>query len=333
MYILCTSKDAIFSVFELEFILNIYELGRDGKDYFAVKMNRAGFILSALGTMIFRKNGLIVVVLVLAGMLVLEKPIRNILLKYVLIVIAGYLIYVGPFYKSLDVEPGSSVEMYSVPLQQMARAYKYNASRFSKDEIAELTELVSPEALKNYRIGCADAVKNGVNKELLKGNISKYARLWLSLAVRNPNTYLKAFWLNTVDFWYPLTVYDGYGDLYGLNPETSDYFDYRTAHPGEEKVFLEPVHALLEYFSTDKNITTHVIPSMLLNSGWYILGWLLLVLRDLRDKKRDMLHVHCIMFWSLFTVLAGPMALVRYVLIFYLAAPVLLAFSSEEVRS
>lgn len=47
-------------------------------------------------------------------------------------------------------------------------------------------------------------------------------------------TYLNSFLINTVDFWYPNAVVDGYRFDYGRG----SYFDHKVSEPGEETTLL-----------------------------------------------------------------------------------------------
>lgn len=330
LYMTCTSKDGLFTAFMLGFLVEIYYICKRRKDYFTNIINLFWFIWGTTGSMIFRKNGVYIVVLVLFAMLLWEKDLRKLLVKALIPVLLLNILYVGPFYKVLNVTPGSSVEMFSVPLQQLARVYKYNRDRMSSDQIAFLEDLIGVEALNNYRIGCADAVKNGVDITKFSEKKVEFCRIWFDLFWKNPGVYVNAFLMNTVDYWYPLTTYSGYENLYGMDDSISNYYDYRVAPPGEEKVILTGMHDFYNYLSTDKEVTGKVFASLFLNSGWYILAWLMFVIVACYRREKEMKFVHRIMFWSLLTVLAGPIALTRYVLIFYYAFPLLLIWTFEK---
>ena len=126
--------------------------------------------------------------------------------------------------------------------------------------------------------------------------------------------------INTVDFWYPNAVVDGYRDAYGR----SCYFDYRVSEPGEEIVLLPRLHRYYEAISSDPEIQKLPFLFLVLSPGWYLMITMLLFADLWRRRLYTFLAPGMMFVLSLVTVLLGPVALVRYVLIFYYAFPVLL---------
>lgn len=317
MFVVATTKDSIFAAFELWFIINCLRLEKNEK--FEKSSHIVEFIISALGTMILRKNGLYVVILVMIYLAMVNfKKEKKVLITCA--VLAGvYLIYTVPFYGLLNVGKTSSAEMFAVPIQQLARVYRFEKESFSQEELQTLHQVIPEDYWILYIPTTVDSVKNGFDNEGFSENKKEFFTIWIKQGIKNPMTYINAFLANTSDFWYPLAVNDGYGWLYAMDEDNnSNFFDYRVAPPGEKITLINPVYNLFKYLSTDKKITTGVF-SILLNSGWYILAWIASLLFVKKEKKQPVFHI--IMALSLLSVLAGPMALIRYVLIFYLVLP------------
>ena len=133
---------------------------------------------------------------------------------------------------------------------------------------------------------------------------------------------MNSFLINTVDFWYPGAVIDGYRDEYGR----SSYFDYRVSIPGEEISCLPGVHRYYERISSDPEMQKIPFMFLLLSPGWYLVMAMVIFFRWWRNRKYTLMIPGLVFLLTMLTVLPGPMALVRYVLIFYYAFPVLLAF-------
>ena len=177
------------------------------------------------------------------------------------------------------------------------------------------------ESLEAYKPTVADPVKSGFNREGFEANKKELLGLWIRWGLEHPLTYINSFLIGTVDFWYPGAVMDGYKDPYGR----SSYFDYRVAQPGEEIVLLPGLHDFYERLSWDKEAQQKPLAFSVLSPGWYFLVFLVVFMYLWCYKKRGLLVPLLIPLLNMATVLLGPMALVRYVLILFYAFPLLLA--------
>lgn len=316
MYVTATTKDSIFAIFELWFIVTILQIEKG--EFNKNKLLLVEFALSSLGTMILRKNGLYIVVVLL-----IYLGIKNIRSKKILITISAiaaiYFIYAVPFFAILHVGETSSAEMFAVPIQQLARVHRFEKESFNDKDLEVMYEIIPSEYWDKYIPSTVDSVKLGFDNEAFKEKKVDFFKVWIKQGVKNPMSYINAFLANTVDIWDPLAVNDGYRWLFGNDESKSNFFDYRVAEPGDPVIIISPLHNLFEYLSTDKQVTSKLLASIFLNPGWYILAWICDLLLRKFDKKR--LPFHLIMALSLLSVLAGPMAMVRYVLIFYLILP------------
>lgn len=319
LYVISTSKDSVFAAFELWFIVEVLNIWDKRK---AAGKEMVRFIVASLGTMIFRNNGFYVVLVTLIALLIMSKGFRKQVIVPVGIIAIVYFLYAGPFYRVLGVTKGSSAEMLSVPIQQMGRVYHFDKGDISEKDLELMYEIIPEEHWDLYIPSVSDPIKNGFNEEAFNRHKIEAVKLWIKLGTKHPGAYVNSFLANTVDFWYPLAVNDGYRGFYGTDEDTSDYFDYKVSEPGERIVLLKGLNRYYSYISVDKKIGRNVLASLFINPGWYILLWLSVVFTDisLGSKKNILLHV--ILLMSLLTVLAGPMAMVRYVLIFFIAWPV-----------
>ena len=74
--------------------------------------------------------------------------------------------------------------------------------------------------------------------------------LWIRWGMEHPLTYVNSLLINTVDFWYPGAVVDGYRHGDGR----SSYFDYKVDEPGKEIGLLPSVHDYYEAISHDSDV-------------------------------------------------------------------------------
>lgn len=328
MFSISTTKDVLFTAASLLFLLYSIDICVKKEEFFSRKTYQIGFACSAFFTMILRNNGLYVVLIMLA---VFFFQNRKYIKRYVLIVMGiflCYVVYAGPFYKIVDVEPGGIQEMLSVPIQQVARVYQYNYEELPEEELELLYQVLPEKNLKSYRSTVSDFVKQGFVQEAFKENAGEYLKLWLRWGIRYPMTYVNSFLINTSDFWYPNAVINGYQHPY----IKSNYFDYQVDVPGTETIVLKGFHEYYRRISEEPSVMKIPGSFLILSPGWYFLQYMCFLFYARCYKVKRITTVLLSIFLVWLTVLLGPMALVRYVLILFYAYPVLIALILQGKR-
>ncbi len=321
LFSICTTKDVLFTACQLLFMISVLRMLGEQDHFFSDIRIQTGFVLTVFGTMTLRNNGFYIALVMLAVLLFFCRKYRK---RYVLLASASLLLYgayVGPVYSLLSVTPGGVEEMLSVPIQQMARVYHYDYDSLDGADLDLLYRILPRENLDNYKPTVADPVKCGFDREGFAKNRGEFFGLWARWGLEHPLTYINSFLVSTVDFWYPGAVMDGYKDPYGR----SSYFDYRVAEPGEEIVLLQGFHDFYERLSWDREAQKKPLAFLVLSPGWYFLVFLLVFMYLWLRKKRRLQVPLLIPLLTMATALLGPMALVRYVLIFFYSFPLVLA--------
>ena len=91
----------------------------------------------------------------------LNRHKRKLFLKFMMFTLALWLLYVGPFYQYLHVEPADKRVMFSIPVQQMAKVYNQGGDLLS-DEKKMLFEILPQERLEyNYEPRLAGIADGG----------------------------------------------------------------------------------------------------------------------------------------------------------------------------
>lgn len=326
LFSICATKDVLFTGAELVFFLYTVRLAVN-RELPADRKKMFYFGLSAFCTMIFRNNGVYIVLFTLVVLIfVCRKTCRKYpknWILFLLVILVPYLLYTGPVYGALDVAPGGVEEMLSVPLQQMARVYRYDRDSLEGEELELLYRYVDREALEKYRATVADFVKKGFHREAFEQDKAGFFRLWAKWGISHPLTYLNSFLVNTVDAWYPGAVIDGYRHADGRG----SYFDYKVDFPGTETVYLKTLHDHYESLSHDVQVQKKPLAFLLLSPGWYFLCTLILFFYSWSRRKYRLLLPFSVFIFHFLTVLLGPMILVRYMLLFFFAFPVVCAMA------
>lgn len=327
LFAVSSTKDTLFTGVFLLFLLSLLDCGIHAEAFWASRSGQILFWLSAAGTMVLRKNGPYIVIVVLVCMLVLG-PMRRRLLSGLLGLMAFFLLYTGPFYRMLDVGEDPVQEMLCVPLQQMARTYLYHYAELERDDIDQLEKLVPRQDLLNYLPTLADAVKRNLNGDALREDPTGYLHLWMKWGQRYPMVYVESFLINTADYWYPFAVVDGY------NPgaESTDFFLYGVDIPGRRIEMLPAVHEIYRAISRERSASQAPFAFLLLSPGWYLLLALYFSLGFWYLRKRAYL-LPCLAVGLLeLTAMLGPVAQVRYVLLLFFCFPMMAAFYGKEQR-
>ena len=324
------TKDTLFAGFMLVCAAFLWDMADEPQTFFSAKQNPLLLAVSAALMMLFRNNGMYAFLVMAAVLLFMLRGFR----KPALVMLFGaLLLYQGSnrlLIMACDASPGSIAEMFSIPLQQIARTLQYEPDTVTDEERNTFYEIIPEQAAGQYYDHLADLVKSDFNEEAFKNAPSKYIRLWLSLGKKHPGCYLNAFLATTLGYWYP----DDTSHAYIYAAERHGYL--MTQHMGEiinigDTIFVEKhsflpwLENLYEEMATWNKHQTVPVVSMLFSPGLHC--WLLLFTLGLclcRKEKRRPLIVLALPFGLWLTLLLSPTVLMRYVFPITLFQPFLL---------
>lgn len=320
LFAISATKDVLFSAAQLMFLMDLFRIGCRREAFFEEPKRMVSFGIKAFLTMILRNNGFYIVLFTLVALVAVcrrrwKRPLAVLFSVGIL-----YGAYVGPLYSVLHVIPGGVEEMFSVPLQQMARVHRYDHDSLEQKDLDLFYQIIPKENLDNYRATVSDFVKQGFIREGYEQYKKDFFMLWCRWGIEHPLTYLNSFLINTVDFWYPNAVVDGYR----FNDGRGSYFDYQVSEPGEEIILLHGIHEYCEAISLDPQVQRRPFMFLVLSPGWYLMMTAMIFVYLWRCRRSEFLLAGVMFLLSLLTVMLGPIALVRYVLILFFAFPILL---------
>lgn len=323
MFTLCSAKDALFTLAFLLLLICLLELGQDGDTFFASREWRLLFVVSSMGMMLFRNNGFYAFILLIPLLLFLNGNRRGQLLLLSACAVAGCLLINGGLKMALRADDSEYQEMLTVPIQQLARTYKYAPEVFSEEDREILYEVLDEEALSLYTPRISDAVKYCFDNEAFAKDKGKYAALWLRIARKKPLVYLNAWLMTSYGFWYPNTVVNVYGGntVFTFTYQDNSYFGYEVEEPGVRKSKIPWLDEIYRKLSLEVWKEKVPVVRWLFSPGgmfWiyaFLFAWLL------NNKRYDSLYPFIAMFVVWLTVLLGPTYLPRYVLFFWYGLP------------
>lgn len=351
MFTLCSAKDTIFTAALLMLLLALIDLGSDSGRFFASRNQMALFVLSALAMMLFRKNG-VYAFAVMALILLLyvnkkfysgktirdshEKAQRPYLRKMALllaIIFASYFMINSVLILALHAKNEENQEILTVPIQQLARTYKFNPEAFDPEDVAALHAVLPEEALVLYNPKLSDPVKVHFRNNVYAANKTRYAKLWLKIGLRKPLSYINAWLMNSYGFWYPDTVIDVYSGntVFTFTYDESSYFGYEVEEPGyrDSKIpWLDKAYRKLSLEISQEKVPIY---SMLYSPGGIFWGIAFVFAYMLYRKKYHIVVPYLMVLIVWLTVILGPIYLPRYVLIFWFGIPLFAAMLLEEL--
>ena len=138
------------------------------------------------------------------------KMIKSILL---LLLLSSYFIFNYSIYHFIGVAKGSPAEALSVPLQQIARTVRDHRDELTKEDLGEISQVISIESVQNYDPLVSDPIKSvsPLASVSTKQAICHLLPVWKKYFIRYPATYLEAF-LGGSYGYYAFTPIGNYDD-------------------------------------------------------------------------------------------------------------------------
>lgn len=169
------TKDTIFAGLFLLVLAGAYQVVCDPEGFFQSWKKILLYVLLVFLMCAFRNTGIYIFLFSLPTFLIVCRKYWKKVLVMGLAVILAWGIFTGPVYQLLDVQKGSSAEMLSVPIQQMARAMVNAPAEFTAEQW-EQTEKYMPD-YGSYAERVSDPVKDSFNAGLFEKDPMAFIKL------------------------------------------------------------------------------------------------------------------------------------------------------------
>ena len=350
-----TTKDIFFTAFAVLFLLRLSDIlipaspDSDERKEMAGSRARILFFLQRVllsfdGVMmtLFRKNGLYMMLLLLV-FLVISAAAAAVSLKrgrkdsVCLSAMAVFLLVMILVYKGTDAYlikitnagKGEAAEALSLPLQQIARAYKSGGNSLKEDDLNDVEKYISEFGLNQYRPSISDGVKQYFNNEEYAENRSEFFKVWLRIGIESPGAYAAAFLYQTMGAWYPDDV--SHLEVY------RDWWRNRVCYivTDAEPVFVAyaAVRSFYEAICTDCVYRKIPLVKYLFSPLLWCLGAFMLPIALLVRKRKRAFLVSVPVFGELVMIFLGPCVISRYIYPFMGLLPVLSVLLLGEGQS
>lgn len=329
MYAVCSAKDTLFTAFFLLVVLLLWDFVENSERFFDKKFLL--FVIASVVMMLFRNNGMYayaVSIPVIGICLYAKRFEKKSVIKLLVLMALSIVIYKGAntcFKIACNASDNEHQEILTVPLQQLARTYKYAPEVFSEEEKATLYEILPENYLITYTARCSDVLKSGFNNDNYEKSPQKYRKLWWNIFKKKPVIYINAWLVNSYGYWYPdmfINVYGG-NQMYTYKYENSSYFGFETEPPGERHSLFPLYERFYRNISLELFQQKVPVISMLFAPGFVFVLFAGYIAGAVSERKWDLIAVFTPVFLLWCTVLLGPTVLVRYVLILWCIVPLL----------
>jgi hypothetical protein len=312
-------KDNLYGLGMLLFVTSLIEYIIDEENFWKKARTILMFVLSAVLLILTRNNGIHVVVITLAVMIIkvcIEKKmtIKKFLLSLSPILIGIMLVQTVTII--YNVLPGNPREKYPFFFQQTARYIKYY-----KDEISEEEKEILNNTLNFEKVGelynpiLADPVK-----DTYRGMPVDYIKVYIYEFFKHPMVYVEA----TANLVYPIFV----PDIIWTN------YTYETGSSYGHKLEEEQNQQLLPYrkelISYYKNVSKLPVINMLSSCGTYVCLLLAILVYLFNDKRYKEIFVLTPLLLTILVLILSPVACTRYCYPIIFSVPMLIAMYTRK---
>ena len=336
MYVLCSTKDTVFTLALLLLLMSMYEMLTNETSFFMSWKQPFIFSISLFLMVNLRHNGMYALLVLVPFLVWNIVSNKRKCLKKIIALFAITLVFSSAFSTMLSAvlhaDTGEHQEMLTVPIMQLTRVYVTDKDYFSMQEREILYSYLPENAMDKYTPKLSDSVKVQFNNERYSEDALTFWKLWLKTGLSHVGTYINAWLYTSYGFWYPDTIIDVYSGIqrYTFTYEESSYFGYETELPGNRESKIPWLDSF--YRKVSLEIAQQKIPviSMLFSPGFlfWIYAFTYIIFWKQKRTNRMLTYGLIILLWL--TVLLGPTYMVRYVLIFWFALPVLLVMLFEK---
>lgn len=326
MYSYTLWKDIPFAISMIYLFICLIEMASNTETYFKKNINLAFLFCSILMVILFRNNGIYILILSVPIILIVYRKYFVKLLLVIGSCFTCYFLIKGFIFNRYDVTKGSVAEMLSIPVQQIARALHEHNDSITDDEKKIINNYLNVDIIGDvYDPRLSDPVKGTWKCSSFSTEYKDFFKVWYSIFKRYPITYINSFLSNNYGYWYPETSY------WIVGVKTATYYDlYKENYGLENKTLID------FKFKADKIINDmHNVPviSMLFSTGivfWFTFISTIVIL----IKQNYKLLVPMILVFALWlTLVASPVyAEFRYLYCIYVSLPLFLAIMVDTKK-
>lgn len=306
-YVIMISKDTFFSECLLLLCVQLHKVasGKNDRKQVAIIAFLSIFVL------LFRKNGLYVLMITYAFMIVLYRKYWKSWGACLVVVLVCNSLYSNILLPVAGITDGSVREALSIPFQQTARYVRDHGEEVTEEEQRIIDAVLQYDVLGEvYSANISDPVKATFRIEADSEDLKEYFAVWFAMLLKHPETYIKATINNYYGYVYPVVndIHKLYRTSVGSmeNANRDGYFNFSNNYDGV-RIWLRDAYALWDLLWMKVPIV-----NLFATSAFYV--WLIILAGALKVICRDRagLGVMFMYFILILTAVAGPCNAIDY---------------------
>ena len=287
-------KDVLFAGIIPIFLILCNDLIFDTKEFLSKKRNIAIYMIISILMFFMRNNGMYIIILSMPFIaIVLRKYWKKVVPMFLGIII----IYFGlktAIFAVLDIKEGSVAEMLSIPLQQIARVYKYHENELDEQTKEQINSFFNCTNIgEKYNPILSDPVKAELNADYFNENKIEFIKLWLKLLRGYFKDYVESFISNSYGYYYP---------------EASHWVANRTMEPNNMGLEQTPIIKGNLVSKVDSLIERRDIPLLSMCFSIGTAFWLIIICLGYKISKQEyktiLIYLPIFILWL--TIVASP---------------------------
>ena len=199
------TKDVFWTGLFILFTLMSVDMARRSEVFFQSVSKILWLSVIILLICMFRNNGMHTILLLTPCILIiLRKHYIKILLVFLTPVLLYQFVIKGLVFPMFNIGLGDPKEMFSAPIQQIARVVVEREPQLSDSDKRDIAKFLNYKYIKqNFNPRFADPVKDDFNTDYYKQNPAEFFSLWYDIGKKYPLDYLHEQLALTLGYWYP----------------------------------------------------------------------------------------------------------------------------------
>lgn len=324
------TKDIVYSAFFVVVLIMIIKVVHNPS-----LMGKTGFMISfwcvSFLNMAFRSQGVYVFVfMTLFAMVYFRRRLLKAALMFI-VPLLMFAVYSGPVTTALGgVRTENLQEAMSVPVVQLSRALYTDDGEISSEQASQIRSYIPNYKTIHGNDGISDSMKNTFNVPKFKRNPIQFIKLWATVGIKKPMSYIDAFTRLSIGLWYPDMNYsdpEAFHVYWEYKSSVGDQFYLVGRHTPRSMKWLANIYYRLTYSNSYQRVP---IVSLMFSSGAYVWIMLLSIAEMILKKRNGLIVAFSFPFALWLTLLLGPMVWFRYVFPLTMCVPV---FVTESIVS
>ena len=300
-------KGVLLLIFLILFLLRIMEIV-ENKELLKNKKYMIEFIIIGVLLCFTRNNVIYGLFFSVIIMLIFLKQYRKNIFLIFICICAVFFISNDIILKVTGAFKGEFRESMSMPIQQMARVYKYHKDTLNENDIKFIEKMMhKKEALNNYTPKLSDSVKYDTDSNFFKTKEFIYG--YFKLGFKYPGTYLNSFVIMLSPILYPFNNSLWREGLFMLTPGV------KTLNINNDAYFKHKNKLISNYLSKTQTLVrknNSMASFVLVNQGFLFYSLLLSFIYFIYIKLYKYCIVLLIPLGYICTLALGPIIFFRY---------------------